>query len=129
MEINKNFIVNRQFLNQNKNICFIFGSSLYGNGYGGAAALRDCLNSHPFVTKLHPNNLDSSFYRPKEYFPIYKEEIIKLKHFILTSNYKTFLITKLGSGLANKYKIWEEVIEPNIKNDLAEFGDKIIYLF
>lgn len=32
-----------------------------------------------------------------------------------------FLISKLGAGLANKYGIFEEVIEPHIKADLSDF--------
>jgi hypothetical protein len=38
------------------------------------------------------------------------------------------LISKLGGGLANKYNIFENIILPNIKENLKEF-ENIVYLF
>lgn len=34
---------------------------------------------------------------------------------------KLFLISKVGAGLANRYGIFEDVIEKNIKKDLESF--------
>lgn len=39
---------------------------------------------------------------------------------------KIFYISQLGGGLANKYKIWEVMIKPNIISQLSEF-DNVIF--
>ncbi|MFW6247318.1 MAG: hypothetical protein ACOC22_04070 [bacterium] len=35
-----------------------------------------------------------------------------------------YLISKLGAGLANRYHIFDNIIEPNIKEDLSMFNNK-----
>jgi hypothetical protein len=127
-KIDKNFVVTQKFLRDNLDICFIFGDNKAGFGLGGAAALRYEPNTYGFVTKIFPDNRDVSFYRPAEYLPVYLKEIEKLKNFIARGEYKCYLISKLGGGLANKYGIWEKIIEPNIRKDLEEFNN-VIYLF
>lgn len=103
------------YLKQNPNCIFVFGDNLQRKGRGGAAKLRDEPNSYGFVTKKAPNNNSGSFYKPQEYQEKFDSELRKLIKEIEKNPDKTFLISKLGGGLANKYNIYEEVIEPGLK--------------
>jgi len=122
-------IVTEDYLEKHPNEIFVFGDNLLRYGYGGAATLRDCKNAYGFVTKKAPGNKDDAFYRPDEYLSVYLEQMTILKieikihesRVLLGYPTKIWLISKLGSGLANRFKIFEKVIEPNIKKDLAEF--------
>lgn len=77
--------------------------------------MRDEVNTYGFVTKKFPDNRDSSFYTPEEYLSMYSAEILKLGFEIRSNHQKTYLISKLGSGMANRYFIFELVIEPKLK--------------
>ncbi len=107
--------ITKEYLRQNPDHIFIFGDNLFGKGHGGAAALRDEPNTLGFTTKKAPNNEDRSFYRPSEYKEIFEQEMEGLISWIKTCPEKTFLLSKIGSGLANRYKIWEKIIEPGIE--------------
>ena len=108
-------IITRVFLDQIPLYFFVFGDNLIRKGKGGAAALRDHPQSYGFITKKYPNNKDSSFYKPDEYLPIFKSELSKLIKLIESNPNKIFLISKLGSGLANKYKIFQTIINPGLQ--------------
>lgn len=116
-------IITKEYLEQNPNHIFVFGDNLDRKGYGGAAILRDFPNSYGFITKRHPNNGDGAFYRICDYLGRYEVEIEYLKETIKRNPNSVFLISKLGAGLANRYRIFEEVIEPNIKKDLADYSN------
>lgn len=106
--------ITKKYLEDNPDHVFVFGDNLIRKGYGGAAKLRDEPNAYGFVTKKYPNNDDESFYKPDEYLDVFNEEMNRLINFIERCPQKTFLVSPLGSGLANKYKIWEEIIKQNI---------------
>lgn len=108
-------IITREYLRTHPNEVFVFGDNLDGDGYGGAASLRDEPNTYGFITKKHPDNMDSSFYRPFGYCVTFFDEMRELCDQIEENPRHTFLISKLGAGLANKYNIWELVIEPVIR--------------
>ena len=76
-----------------------------------------------FLTKKFPNNRNDSFYKPDEYRAIYQEEISKLKRLIESSPEKKFLIAKVGGRYANRFRIFNEVIEPQIKEDLKAYNN------
>ena len=97
----------------------MFGDNTIRSGKKGAAMLRDEPNAYGFITKIYPDSRDCSFYKPASYQRIYRLEIRKLEAKALLNTGKTYLISKLGAGLANRFGIWEQVIEPNIKNDLG----------
>ena len=61
------FIVTKEFLDQNPNAVFIFGDNRRRVGYGGAASLRDHPQTYGFITKKNPDNLDESFFHPESY--------------------------------------------------------------
>jgi len=107
--------ITAEFLRENPNIIFVFGDNLVKRGKGGAAKLRDEPNTYGFLTKKYPNNKDSSFFRPKEYKIIFYQQFLFLIKEIKKNPKKTYIIPKLGSGLANKYHIYEKIIQPNLK--------------
>lgn len=90
---------------------FVFGDNLLRKGYGGAAKLRDVKNTYSFITKKYPNNKDESFYTVEEYRDVFENEYNKLVKLIEENPRKIFLISRLGAGLANRFKIYEEIIE------------------
>ena len=107
-------VITREYLRANPNSVFVFGDNLLRQGRGGAAILRNELNTRGFITKKAPNNEDSSFYRPDEYRPIFQKEMYDLAWIIFDNPDRTYFISKLGAGLANRYKIWENVIQPGV---------------
>ena len=107
--------ITAEFLQENPNIIFVFGDNLVRAGKGGAARLRDEPNTYGFLTKKYPNNKDSSFFHPKEYKKIFYREFLFLIKKIKKNPEKTYIIPKLGSGLANRYFIYEKIIQPNLK--------------
>lgn len=117
--------VTAEFLRANPDVVFVFGDNTVRRGKGGAAALRDEPNTYGFITKKYPNNQDSSFYRPLEYVELFYAELLLLSKEIEKNPEITYLVSKLGGGLANKYKIYEKVIEPGLKK-LALFENVII---
>ena len=116
------------FLKINPNCIFIFGDNLKRTGKGGAAVLRDVSNTYGFITKKSPTHLDKDYYTVEEYKDVYKEEVSCLIEIIKQTPNKIWIMSKIGAGLANKYNIWEEIIKPNIKNDLKDYSN-IIWLF
>jgi hypothetical protein len=118
-------IMTEKFLDENKDVYFIFGDNLIHQGYGGAAKLRDHPHAIGFITKKFPDNNDNSFYRPDEYHPIFDEELEKLEKIIKTYSNKKFYISKLGSELANKFLIWEKIIHKNLILKLSKYNNVI----
>jgi len=119
--------ITKSYLRKNPNHIFVFGDNLQRFGKGGAAVLRDEPNAYGFITKKAPNNNNGSFYRPEEYQEKFNTELKRLKKIITREINKTFLISKLGEGLANKYNIFEKVIQPGLE-ELREF-DNVKFLF
>jgi len=120
-------IITKQFLDNNPNYVFVFGDNTIRKGKRGAATLRDHPQAYGFITKKFPNNRDSSFYKPKEYQTIFQNELTKLINLIENNPNKIFLISKLGGGLANKYKIHEKVIKPGL--EVLKKYSNVIFLF
>jgi len=117
----KGKIITKEYLESHPNEIFVFGDNTLRIGKGGAAILRDEPNTYGFITKKYPTYADDAFYRPNEYIGIYAIEMSKLKLEIMKNPDKSYLISPLGSGLANRYRIFEEVIDPLLKNDLKNY--------
>ena len=107
-------MITKEYLRDNPDHIFVFGDNLLRYGKGGAAILRDEPNTYGFITKKAPNNKDSSFYKPSEYIMVFKEEMNKLIEKIVDNPEKIFLISPIGSGLANKYGIFESIIQTEL---------------
>lgn len=112
--------VDANFLRRNPDCVFVFGDNLERRGKGGAAILRNEPNTYGFITKKRPRNIDSAFYHPEEYEEVYKSEVEKLLGEALDNPDKCYLISKLGAGLANRFKIFERILQPNLKKDLED---------
>lgn len=124
----KDIKITQQFLDTNPNAYFIFGDNIERWDHGGAAKLRGHPHAIGFITKKFPDNSDSSFYRPEEYSSVFFEELEKLKRIVKARPDKTFYISQLGSGLANKYFIWQRLIEHNLVRVLNNFNNIIFCL-
>ena len=110
-------IITKEYLRSHTNEIFVFGDNDARFGKKGAAELRDEPNTYGFVTKKYPSNDNGSFYIPEDYGPKLNAEIRALSHQIRTFPEKTFLISELGGGLANKFGI-----RPMIVKALEESG-------
>lgn len=113
--------ITKEYLKEHPNHIFVFGDNLLRKGYAGAAALRDEPNTFGFITKKYPTNDDEAFFHPEEYVYIFFSEFYNLKRNIEMLPDKLFLISKIGDGLANKYHIFENVIQPQLKTLLMGY--------
>lgn len=120
--------VDEEFLRNNPDCIFVFGDNLERRGKGGAAMLRDEPNTYGFITKKRPMNADSAFYHPSEYREVYEAEITKLEEEVAKNPDSCYLISKVGAGLANRFGIFEKVIEPNMKQDLVSLSN-VLFLW
>ena len=114
------------FLDSNPNAYFVFGDNLIREGMGGAAALRYHPHAIGFITKKYPDNRVESFYKPEEYSAVFFEELEKLKKVIEKRPNKTFYISQLGGGLANRFMIWQKLIRHNLVKALEKF-DNVVF--
>lgn len=117
----------REYLKLNPNNIFVFGDNTIGQGYGGAAALRDEPNVYGFITKILPDNRNTSFYTPENYQKVFNTQFENLKYSIMDNPNLIFMISKLGAGLANKYGIWEAIICDKL-DELKKF-DNVEFLY
>ena len=120
-------MIDAQYLKDHPKDIFVFGDNLLRKGTGGAAALRYNPNTYGFITKKAPSLDDSAYFTPKEYLFVFLKELKQLRLNIELNPDKTVLISKLGSGLANKYHIWEEVISPRISELKAYKNVKFLF--
>jgi hypothetical protein len=115
--------INKAYLHFHPDEIFVFGDNTLRRGHGGAARLRDEPNTYGFITKRYYTYDDDAYYTPTQYQKVYTYEIALLIAEIKTNPDKTYLISKLGAGLANRHHIFEEIIEPSIKTDLAPYNN------
>lgn len=108
-------IITKQYLIDNPTHIFVYGDNLLRRSYGGAAKLRDMPNSYGFVTKKAPTNYHHDYYKPLFYKDVFNVQLSNLTGDIESNPNSIFLISKLGSGLANKYNIWELVIKEGLE--------------
>jgi hypothetical protein len=114
IELPKNGIVTHQYLADNPSVIFVFGDNTFGIGMGGAAKFRHHPQSLGFITKRKPDYKDSSYFTPQDYPPVFEKELEKLITHLTNSPQKTFLLSKIGAGLANRFGIYESIIIPGI---------------
>lgn len=119
--------ITREYLRANPNHVFVFGDNLLGIGKGGAALLRDEPNTYGFITKKAPNNRESSFYKPEEYKSVFVTELHRLVQEALKHPERTYLVSMLGSKLANRYRIWEEVILPALSETVLPVNIQLLF--
>jgi len=122
------FIVTKEFLDQNPNAVFIFGDNRRRLGYGGAASLRDHPQTYGFITKKNPDDMDESFFHPESYHIDFTVQSIELQLIIEKNPDKIYYISQLGGGLANRYKIWEKVCKPRLEKYFSVY-DNVVFLW
>ena len=120
-------IITKEYLRNHLNHIFVFGDNTIRRGYGGAAALRDEPNTYGFITKKFPDNEVSSFYTVDEYKKIFENELFLLEEEILKHPDKLYLISPVGSGLANKFGIFEAIIDEGLKYLKKYINVKFLY--
>jgi len=108
-------MITQEYLRDHPDHIFVFGDNMIGKGKKDAAIHRDEPNSYGFITKKRPSYDNNAYYKPKEYESVFKEEMRKLVRDIEVCPHLTFLISKLGAGLANKYGIYEKVIHDGLR--------------
>ncbi len=123
----KKIIITEEYLREHPNEVFVFGDNTIRVGKGGAAMLRDEPNTYGFITKKLPDNHSSSFYKPEDYKTLFAAELADLEGVISTNTDKIYLISKLGAGLANRFNIWEEIIEIGIRTLEKYTNVKFLY--
>lgn len=107
--------ITQRYLREHPNHIFVFGDNVKGKGYKGSAQLRDEPNSYGFITKKYPNYDKGSYFKPKEYKVVFEKELTKLINYIEENPDLTFLISRIGGDLANKYGIHQKVILPGLE--------------
>lgn len=117
----KDFVVTEDFFKNTKDLVFVYGDNDLRMGSGGAAKFRYEVNTYGFVTKKAPSGYNDAYYTPEEYKEVYEYQVRAFKAKLNLNPDIIFLVSKIGAGLANEYKIFEEVIEPRIKEDFKEF--------
>ncbi|HNW88122.1 MAG TPA: hypothetical protein PKN48_00535 [Bacteroidales bacterium] len=122
------YICTEHFLNVHPDYIFVFGDNQLRIGYGGAAALRDNPQTYGFITKRKPNNTDDAYFKPSDYTKIFEIEMLALQNLVKHNPDKQFLISKIGSGLANRFNIWEKVIEGPLTKFIAD-NDNVIRFY
>ena len=120
------FLVDADFLKRHKNdVIFIFGDNSCRYGHGGAEKLRDSPNAWGFITKRYPSYADTAYFNPDNYLLTFLEEQKRLVKLIKDNKDKWILISKLGGGLGNKYKIFDIMIGPWLET-LENFENVIL---
>lgn len=124
--INTTKFITAEFLDKHPDCIFVFGDNLIRRGYGGAANLRDHAQSYGFITKKYPGTRDGDYYKPEEYQSVFEEELKKLISMIESNPTKMFIISKLGSNLANKFGIYEAIICDRLKELKEAYGNVVL---
>ena len=127
MELPKDLIVTKDYLDTHPDVVFVYGDNLLRKGLGGAARLRNHPCTCGFITKKSPNLDNKAYFTVSEYRPVFERELKLLIHHITNHPEYTFLISKIGSGLANRYNIYEQVIEPELYK--LERMENVVLLF
>ena len=111
----KDSIISKYYLDKHPECIFVFGDNVKGKGTKGAARLRYHPQALGFITKKYPNYDKDSYFKAREYMPVFQKEMSKLITMIEDNPDKTYLISKLGSGLANRYSIYQKVIREGLQ--------------
>ena len=120
--------VTEEFLKEHeKDVWFIFGDNSCRTGKGGAAKLRDCPNAWGFITKRYPSYAETAYFNPDNYLLTFLEEQKRFIKFIEENQDRWILVTKLGSGLGNKFGIFDAMIGPWLET--LEKYENVILLY
>jgi hypothetical protein len=123
----KKIKITYEFLSFNPDTYFVFGDNFMRKANSDSACKT---KAHPhaigFITKKFTGDDDGSFYRPEEYVAVFFEELGKLAKIIERYPSKTFYISKLGSGAANRFRIWEKLVSLHLMRSLERY-DNVVF--
>ena len=122
----KNITITEEILDKEPNAFFVFGDNVLKQGLGGAAKLRNHPRAIGFVTKKAPTHDQGACFTPEEYAKPFFDQLDQLSAHIKNMPNNTFYVSKLGSGLANRYWIWERVISHNLQDELGGY-DNVVF--
>ena len=117
-------MVTEDLLKRHPECIFVFGDNVLRRGRGGAAALRPLPQMYGFITKKVPDHNPTSYYSVQEYYNVFDVELTKLIHTIQAMPTTIFLVSPVGSGIANRYGIWDSIIKPGLES-LRKFKNVI----
>lgn len=120
-------IITTKYLRENPDHIFVFGDNQIRKGKKGAAIHRDEPNAYGFVTKKYPSFNPDAYFKIREYRKVFDKEISLLMSLIEQNPNQTFMISRLGSGLANRFQIWEYIIQEGLK--CLQVYPNVVFLF
>jgi hypothetical protein len=118
--------VTEKFLNEDPASYFVYGDNMQRKGLGGAAKLRNHPRAIGFITKKAPAHESGACFKPEEYASIFFDQLRQLAEHVRNNPGVKFYISKLGSGLANRYWIWERIISHNLQDEFEDC-DNVIF--
>lgn len=122
----KKINVDENLLNSDPNAFFVFGDDLQHQNTEETAALRHHPRAIGFVTKKAPSHIRGSIFTAEEYSKVFFKMLDQLTEHIVKNSSRTFYISALGHGKANKYRIWELIVRHNLEEALAEL-DNVVF--
>jgi hypothetical protein len=122
----ENIEVTETVLNAEPAAYFVFGDNIQRQGLAGAAKLRNHPRAIGFITKKAPNGNPKSCFTPEEYSKLFFDQLEQLETHIMSNSQRKFYISKLGSGYANRYYIWETLIHHNLIAALNKY-DNVVF--
>jgi hypothetical protein len=117
--------ISHELLNSDPNAFFVFGDDLNKQNLEGAAALRLHPRAIGFPVCKTPLNIKGACFKPEEYSKLFFDSLKQLLNHVKANPQRKFYITKLGSGIYNRYYIWETLIHHNLVNDLGEYSNVV----
>lgn len=114
------FNIDSAYLQTHRDHVFVYGAAWKARD-GGAAKLRSDPNTHPFITKREACNDETAFFELDDYQHYFEKEMVSLIDAIETYPNKTFIISKVGAGLANRHCIFEKIIQPQLPKLLEKY--------
>jgi hypothetical protein len=122
----QNITITEEILNKEPNAFFVYGDNTLRKGTAGAAKLRHHPRAIGFVTKKFPTNDVAACFTPEEYAKMFFDQLDQLSAHVKSRPDNKFYVSKLGSGLANRYWIWERVISHNLQDELGGY-DNVVF--
>jgi len=119
-------VVDAALLDQDTGSYFVYGDNESRQGTAGAAALRHHPRAIGLITKRAPGTKPSECFKPEEYIKPFFQQLKQLEDIIKNAPHQKFYISKVGSGAANKYYIWQLLIKPNLVVALQEY-DNVVF--
>lgn len=118
--------VTEDLLNSEPNSYFVYGDNMNRQGLDGAASMRNHPRCIGFVTRKPPEVKPSANFKVEEYAKTFFQQLTQLADIVKKAPHQKFYISKVGSGAANKYYIWERIIRSNLIIELGEY-DNVVF--